>query len=341
MRLAFGAIKAFGPRATAAGGVKDRFAVQLAHVQARLKLDAFAEIRGNIGGDLHECLLGLDADRADGVAGDVARLADLGQQPARLGPARMADRQQEPDRRPEFATLARGGGGHGRYAFGQFLRGGAAIAPQPDKGRGDLFGAETLDQGGGLRGLVARGLVQRGQVQHALVVARLHIVGRGRLVPFRHQLRALQKPLRLLVIRRGHDQDRSPLGPRPPGPARAVQQRFGVRRQIGVDYQFQPRQVDAARRHVSGDADARPPVTQGLQCMAALLLAKLARQRHDLETAIAHARQQVVHIGAGLAEDDGAWRLVIAQGVEDRILAVAGGDRQGTIFDVAMLARLA
>ena len=341
MRLAFGTLGAFGAGTARAGGVKDRLAVQLAHGQAGLKFQPLAEIRRDIGGNLHESLVGLDADRADGVAGDVSGLADLGQQPARLGAAGMADRQQEPDRRPKFATLARGGGGDGRHAFGQFLGRGAAFAPQPDEGRGDPLGAEPFKQRGGLRGLVARRLVQGGRVQHPLVVARLHIVGRGRLAPVRDQFRALQQPLRLLVIGRGHDQHRGALGPRPPRPPRAVQQRFRVRRQIGMDHQLQSRQVDAACGHVGGDADAGAAIAQGLQRVAAFLLAEFARQRHDLEAAIAHPRQQVVHIGAGLAKDDGAARLIVTQGVEDGVLAVARRHRHGAVFDVAMLAGLA
>ena len=179
----------------------------------------------------------------------------------------MADRQQEPDRRPEFAAFARRGRRHGGRPLGQFLGGGAAFAPQPDKGRGDLFGAEPFDQGGGLRGLIARRIQQRGGFQHALIVAGLHIVGRGGLAPFRDQFGALQQALRLFVIGRGHDQDRCPLGPRPAGAARTVQKRVGIGRQIGMDHQFQPRQVDAPRRNVGRDADPRPPVAQGLERM--------------------------------------------------------------------------
>jgi hypothetical protein len=36
-----------------------------------------------------------------------------------------------------------------------------------------------------------------------------------------------------------------------------------------MDHQFQPRQVDAPRGHVGGDAHARPPVAQRLQRMGA------------------------------------------------------------------------
>ena len=46
-------------------------------------------------------------------------------------------------------------------------------------------------------------------------------------------------------------------------------------------------------------------------------------------------------IGTGLAEHDGGLRLVEPQQVEDRMFLVARRHRQGAIFDVDMLARLA
>ncbi len=107
-----------------------------------------------------------------------------------------------------------------------------------------------------------------------------------------------------------------------------------------MDHQVEPRQVDAARGHVGGDADLRAPVAQRLQRVGALLLAELARQRHGAKAAVAHPRQQVVHVGAGLAEHDGGARVVETQQVEDGVLAVAQGDAGGAIGDVAVLARL-
>ncbi len=252
----------------------------------------------------------------------------------------MADRKQEPDRRPELAAFTRRGrrGGH---VFRQLLGRRAPLAPQPHEGRGDAFGTETVEQRRGQPGLVARRLGQGRMVQHPRVVASLHLVGRGGLAPFRDQLGALEQALRPLVFRRRHDQHRGALGPGPAGAAGTVQQRVGIGRQVGMDHQLQPRQVDAARRHVGGDADPRPAVAQRLQGVAAFLLGQLTRQRHHLEAAIAHARQQVVHVGAGLAEDDRPAGLVEAQGVEDGMLPVAGRHRQGAIVDVAVLARLA
>ena len=75
--------------------------------------------------------------------------------------------------------------------------------------------------------------------------------------------------------------------------------------------------------------------------MGAFLLAEFARQRHGAEAAVAQPRQQVVHVGAGLAEDDRGLGLGQAQQVEDRVLAVARGHADRAIGDVAVLAGLA
>ena len=108
-----------------------------------------------------------------------------------------------------------------------------------------------------------------------------------------------------------------------------------------MDHKVKPRQIDAARGHVSGDTDAGATVTQGLQRVGAFLLAEFARERHDLKAAIRHAGQKVVHVHPRLAEHDGRARFVIAQHVEDGVFAITGGDVQGAIFDIDMLAGLA
>ena len=177
--------------------------------------------------------------------------------------------------------------------------------------------------------------------QQADVILCLHVIGRRGLAPFRHDLGPLQQALCLLEIGRGNDQRRNALVARPARAAGPVQQRFGIRWQIGVDHQFQPRQVDPPRGHVCGDADPRAPVTQRLQRMGAFLLAKFPRQRHDLKAPVAHACHQMVHIGAGLAENDRGARFIEPQHVEDRMFPVPRRHRQGAIFDVDVLLGLA
>ena len=49
------------------------------------------------------------------------------------------------------------------------------------------------------------------------------------------------------------------------------------------------------------------------------------------------ARGQPVHHRAGVAEHDGIGRLVVAQHVDDGVLRVRRGDRQGAVVDIGML----
>ncbi len=108
-----------------------------------------------------------------------------------------------------------------------------------------------------------------------------------------------------------------------------------------MDDEFQPRQVDPARCDIGRDADPRPAIAQRLQRVHPFLLAEFTRERHDLEATVHHAREKVVHIRPRLAEDDGGFRLVKAQEVEDRMFAVALGDRERAVFDIDMLLRFA
>ncbi len=222
----------------------------------------------------------------------------------------------------------------------QNLGGRTPFAPKAHKCCGHVIGAIAFDELGGECCLLSRTVRQKRQLHQAGVITLLHLFGRRGLAPFRHDLRPLQKARRLAEFRRWHDQNRGPLLARAPRPARTVQKCLAVRGQVGMDHQLQPRQVDATRGHVGRDADPRATVTQRLQRMHAFRLRQLTRQRHDLEAAVAHAGQQVVHVHPRLAEDDGGLRLVKAQHVEDGVLAVARGDVDRAVFDVAMLARL-
>ena len=102
----------------------------------------------------------------------------------------------------------------------------------------------------------------------------------------------------------------TPLRPARPVRPRTVQQRFRIGRQVGVDDEFEVRQVDAAGGDVGRDADAGAAVAHRLQRMGALVLAEFARQRHDREAAVVEARGQMVDGSARRAEDDGVLRLV-------------------------------
>ena len=232
-------------------------------------------------------------------------LADLRQEPARLGAARPADREREPDRVAEIAagTPRCGRGRRGR--LGDLLGRRALAAPEADEGGGDLFGAETVEERRGELGLVAGRLGQRRMVEDAGVVARLHRLGRGRRAPVGDHLGAGEEALRLLELGGRDDQRRDALAPGAAGAAGAVQQRLGVGRQVGVDDEVEVRQVDAARGDVGRDADPGAAVAQRLQGVVALGLGELARQRHGGEAALrAGCACRWLTVRAGRAEDD-------------------------------------
>ena len=174
-------------------------------------------------------------------------------------------------------------------------------------------------------------------IQQAGVIARLHIFSRGRLDPFGHNLSALQQTLGLFEFCRCHDQRRDTLFARTSGAARPVQQGFGRTGQIGVDHQFQPRQVNATRGHIRRHTHPCTAIAQGLQRVGAFGLRQLTRQGHSRQATVGHTRKQVVHIGAGLAEHDRGAGLVIAQQVKDRVFTVAHGDRDALVFNIGVL----
>ena len=178
--------------------------------------------------NLHKGLVLLDPDRANGILGDPAGFADLGQEPARFRPARMTHRQTEPKRGSKLSPLPRRYGGGRRQCIRQHFRGRPALAPQTDKGGGHLFGAVTTQQGHSHASLFAGRLSQEGVIHHAGILARLNLIGPRRLAPFRRDLGPGQQALRLLGLGRRHNQRRHTLAPGPARPARTVQQGFRV-----------------------------------------------------------------------------------------------------------------
>ena len=104
-----------------------------------------------------------------------------------------------------------------------------------------------------------------------------------------------------------------------------------------MNHQIKPRQINAPRGHIGGDTHPCAPVAQGLQRMGALLLRQFTRQRHHLKPAIAHAGQQAVHIGTGLAEHNRRACLVKPQGVENRIVTIPRRHRERAVFDIDVL----
>jgi hypothetical protein len=77
----------------------------------------------------------------------------------------------------------------------------------------------------------------------------------------------------------GHQQHGDALAAGAAGAAGAMLQALGVMRQIDMDDEADMRQIDAARRDVGGDADARAPVAQRLKRLSC------ARSGHARPTA--------------------------------------------------------
>ena len=117
-----------------------------------------------------------------------------------------------------------------------------------------------------------------------------------------------------------------------------MQQGFAVARQIGVDHQFQPRQVKATCRDIGGDTDPGAAIAHRLQRVSAFVLAQLPRQRHHGKTTVVEPRHQVVDGGAGRTEHQRIFRLVKPQHVDDGVFAVGGGNLQRAVFDIDVLA---
>ena len=113
-------------------------------------------------------------------------------------------------------------------------------------------------------------------------------------------------------------------------------QHFGVVGQVGMDHQIQAGKIDAARRHVGGDADAGAAIAQGLQRMVALMLGKFARQRDSCETAFRQQRLHVADALAGAAEHQRGGRIKKAQEIDHGGFHPVACDAHSAIFDVGM-----
>ncbi len=113
---------------------------------------------------------------------------------------------------------------------------------------------------------------------------------------------------------------------------------LGIVGQIRIDDETEIGQVDAARRHVGGDADPRMSIAQRLQRRRALVLGQLTRERDHGEAALQERALQMAHRMARVAEHDGARRFEKAQHVDDGVLDIVRGNPDGAIFDIGMAA---
>ena len=277
----------------------------------------------------------VNADRADIGLGQVSHPAQHRQQPARFSLLVMTDTQLHPETALEFGAGAGFGtiGGDGNDFFGS--RAGREV--EPHHRRCQFARGETLGQmGDQLHFRLIFGFGQGLVGQQALGVARVHIGGRRRRCPLGIQIGAAQQAFGLAARVQRHDQRADALVARAARAARAVQQRFLVGRQIGVDDQFQTRQVDSARRDIGGHAHTGTAIAHRLERAGAFVLRQFARQRHHRKSAVQQARGQVVHGHAGLAEDQRVARLIKPQQVDDGVFRVLGRDGQRAVGNVGM-----
>ena len=280
----------------------------------------------------------MNANGADGLLVQSAGIAQKRQQPAGLRPVLRADRQADPAAGAELArgllVRTRGGGVGGA----QVLRRGVALARQAQEGAGDqgrvMLGQQLLCE----RCLI---LLQRegpiGVVQQARLIRLQDGVGGGGFHPIGGDLGPFQDARGLAHGAGRHDQRADPLATRAPRPARAVQQAFGVGRQIRMDHQRQVWQVDPARRNIRGHADPCASIAHGLQGVGPLGLAQFARQADGVQPAIGQACCHVVDRRAGVGKDNGAGVVVKAQQVEDRVFRIRRVHPHRLIGDVGVL----
>ena len=113
-------------------------------------------------------------------------------------------------------------------------------------------------------------------------------------------------------------------------------QGFGIARNFDVHHQTERSDVDPARSNVGRHANPRTLVAQRLQCMVALALAVLTRQRHSGKTALNQASVQMPDIVARRAEQDRGFGLVEAQQVDHCVFDIGRGNGDRLIDDIAV-----
>ncbi len=305
-------------------------------------------------GDLEARLFGEGADRADLLLGDAADAADQRDQPFGIGVAVAADVQTEPadfvrlqavarPRRGGVVVAARRITFAARLALrafariGQVFRRGQVLAQQHQQGAGQIVRRALLDQlFDQTRVLVRAFLGEDGGGQQALLVLSADFIGGRGAGPDGLDPGRAQQHLGLAATAVRDQQDRDPLLARAASAARTVQHSRLVDRQFGVDHQAQVGQVQTARGHVGGDADAGAAIAQRLQRLITLALAHLAGQGDRGETALDQRGLQVTHRIPRRAEDQHPRRLEIAQHVDHGALDLVRRDPHGAVFDVVV-----
>ncbi len=303
--------------------------------QSALGTDGFHHAIRAAFGNLDKGLGILDTDRANRGFVDIARTAEQRQKPARLGTVIAPDREREPSAWAKGLMLTRR-----RWCIGiqkLFWRGTARLIEPQIGGRNHLGRLLFQQLRGKYRFGLGDGFFPDGIIDQTLFIKFADIISRRRCGPFRIDLCPFEQPLSFFDHFGRHDQRGYTFAPCPPCAARAVQQAFGIGGQIGMDNQSEVRKVNAARRDIGRHTDPRTTITHGLQRIGPLTLAQLARQAHDREAAIGQPCHQMVHRRPRIGKDQRALGIMIAQQVENSVLAVLLRDPHGLVFDIAML----
>ena len=218
------------------------------------------------------------------------------------------------------------------------LGGRQLLLVEADQGGRDLLGRALLEKLLAQRQdrFVLDRCDQHGIGQHPDMVIGQDHFGRGRARPFGLDRGGLQHQLDLAAARIADQQDGDALLAGATGAARPVQKSGLVDRDLGVDDQPQIGQVQTARGHVGGDADAGMAVAQGLKRFRALALGEFAGQADNREAALPQARGQMFDPLARIGEHQRTGGLEIAQHIDDREFDLVRGDADGLVFDVGV-----
>ena len=269
------------------------------------RANGFQELVDRARMHLHMSFRLVDLDGADVGFCDVAGAAQHREQPAGLGTVGAANRQAQPDPAfeivPTFARLVARPPVSAfrtvaavapistltpvgpfvafttRRAVQQFLRCRQPSHPLAQKGDGNRLGVVARQQLGRERALRLGGFPAEVRIlQNALPVQGQDLIGRRGLAPACFDARIRQQAFGMTPAGVGHDQGRHTFASGAAGSATPMQERFRILRQIGVNHQFQVRQIDPARRHIRRDTDLRTTVPQRLKRMGPGALAQLA-----------------------------------------------------------------
>ncbi len=171
--------------------------------------------------------------------------------------------------------------------------------------------------------LFGRRLGQNRILQHAFLIEFADLFGQRRSAPGGAHACLRQKPLDALAPRIWNPAGAlTPLRLARPVRPLSMLQGLGIVGKLGMNDQPEIGQVDAARRDIGRDADARASVAHGLHGLIALVLTQFARQQHGGEAAFEQCRVQVPDGFARVAKYDRALRLDEAQQIDDRMFGL-------------------